>query len=265
MTASILQQFYLTALLPFDKSLCELFIGAFFFVMRSCEYVKVQGPRKTKLLTVGNIRFYKGKRLLAHSDQKLHKADCVLIVFEFQKKDTRNDIISHYRSTDTLLCPVKTWAKIIRCIASYPTTNSATTVNYYQFEDSSPHYFTGKDLLSRIRLVADTLGPDELGFSANQLGLHSARSGAAMAMCLADVPVFTIMILGRWSSDAFLHYIRKQVQEFSKGISQKMISNERFFTLSSLPSLPLPSGNQSSNFHIGSFKDTILPLANAFM
>jgi hypothetical protein len=207
---------------------------------------------------VGNIRFYKGKRLLAHSDQKLHKADCVSIVFEFQKKDTRNDIISHYRSTDTLLCPVKTWAKIIRRIASYPTTNSATTVNYYQFEDSSPHYFTGKDLLS------DTLGPDELGFSPNQLGLHSARSGAAMAMYLAGVPVFTIMLLDRWSSDAFLHYIRKQVQEFSKGISQKMISNERFFTLSSSPSLPLPSGNQSANFHIGSFKDTITIFKLAF-
>jgi hypothetical protein len=72
------------------------------------------------------------------------------------------------------------------------------------------------------------------------------------------------MILGRWSSDAFLHYIRKQVQEFSKGISQKMISNERFFTLSSSPSLPLPSGNQSANFHIGSFKDTITIFKLAF-
>jgi hypothetical protein len=42
-----------------------------------------------------------------------------------------------------------------------------------------------------------------------------------MAMFLAKVPVYTIMLLGRWSSDDFLRYIRKQVKEFSKGISKK--------------------------------------------
>jgi hypothetical protein len=30
-----------------------------------------------------------------------------------------------------------------------------------------------------------------------------------MVMYLAGVPVFTIMLLGFWSSDAFLWYIRK--------------------------------------------------------
>jgi hypothetical protein len=61
MTASILQQFYSSAISDFDKALCELFIGAFFFAMRSCEYVQVQGHRKTKLLTISNIRFYIGR------------------------------------------------------------------------------------------------------------------------------------------------------------------------------------------------------------
>jgi len=52
-----------------------------------------------------------------------------------------------------------------------------------------------------------------------------------MAMYLSGVPVYTIMLLGRWSSDAFLHYIRKQVKEFSLGISKKMITKEDFFTI----------------------------------
>eukprot|EP00978_Attheya_sp_CCMP212_P021308 scaffold62029_cov65-Attheya_sp.AAC.1 len=42
------------------------------------------------------------------------------------------------------------------------------------------------------------------------IGTHSIRSAAAMAMYLAGVPVFTIMLIGRWSRDAFLHYIRRQ-------------------------------------------------------
>jgi hypothetical protein len=52
-----------------------------------------------------------------------------------------------------------------------------------------------------------------------------------MAMYLAGVPVYTIMLLGRWSSDAFLQYIEKQVKEFSKGISKKMLTNDKFFTI----------------------------------
>ncbi len=33
-----------------------------------------------------------------------------------------------------------------------------------------------------------------------------------------------IMFIGRWSSDAFLHYIRKQVIEFSQNVAKKMLS-----------------------------------------
>ena len=53
-----------------------------------------------------------------------------------------------------------------------------------------------------------------------------------MAIYLAQypirVPTYTIMIQGRWCSDAFLHYIYKQVKEFSKGFSKAMISKRSF-------------------------------------
>jgi len=52
-----------------------------------------------------------------------------------------------------------------------------------------------------------------------------------MAMYLARVPVFTIMLIGRWSSDAFLHYIRCQVQEFSSGVASMMIVSQDFFMI----------------------------------
>jgi hypothetical protein len=44
-----------------------------------------------------------------------------------------------------------------------------------------------------------------------------------MAMYLASVPVYTIMLIGRWSSDAFLCYIRKQVKLFSKHVAKQML------------------------------------------
>eukprot|EP00957_Ditylum_brightwellii_P083995 6384441-Ditylum_brightwellii.AAC.1 len=52
-----------------------------------------------------------------------------------------------------------------------------------------------------------------------------------MAMYLAGVPVYTNMLIGRWSSNAFLQYICNQVQEFTSGISNKMIVNPDFYTV----------------------------------
>jgi len=90
-----------------------------------------------------------------------------------------------------------------------------------------------------------------------------------MVMYLAGVPVFTIMLLGRWSSNDFLCYIRKQVKEFSKGISSKMITNENFFTIPMMstedPRVPNHSLNHScqSNNSL-SFREMIRPLASVF-
>ena len=49
-----------------------------------------------------------------------------------------------------------------------------------------------------------------------------------MAMFLDDIPVYTMMMIGRWSSDAFLRYIRKQVEQFSHNVAQRMIKNLMF-------------------------------------
>jgi hypothetical protein len=45
-----------------------------------------------------------------------------------------------------------------------------------------------------------------------------------MAMYLTGVPVFSMMLIGRWSCTAFL----KQVQEFLQGISSKMMEVQSF-------------------------------------
>ena len=49
-----------------------------------------------------------------------------------------------------------------------------------------------------------------------------------MAMYLGECAVYTIMLIGQWSSDAFLGYIRKQVMEFSQNIAKKMLSYQNF-------------------------------------
>ena len=79
-----------------------------------------------------------------------------------------------------------------------------------------------------LRAVTLYFGEERLGISHKEVGTHSIRSGFAMELYLAKVYPEKIMIMGRWASSAFLHYIRIQVSDLSKGISNLMTNNHAF-------------------------------------
>ena len=222
-----------------DKALAQLLTLAFFFCMRSCEYSDVQGERKTKLLCVRNLRFFtSNNRDITKDTEHLHLAETVTVTFEFQKRDVRDDIISHQRSRDTQgtgdMCPVRAAVQLIQRLRSYAnlpfTCFQDTPLNTVK---SGEAYYTipSSLVLQRIRVVVDLLGFEHLGFTSADVGTHSNRSGGAMGMFLAGTPVYTIMLMGRWSSDAFMRYIRKQVLQLSHGISSKMLTFDAFYTV----------------------------------
>ena len=80
-------------------------------------------------------------------------------------------------------------------------------------------------MLKQIRHTVNNMSG--LGFTGEEVGTHSIRASLAMALYLSKRAISTIMLLGRWSSDAFLLYVRRQVQEFSAGVSADMVSNEK--------------------------------------
>ena len=57
-----------------------------------------------------------------------------------------------------------------------------------------------------------------------------------MAMFLSGVATIIIMRIGRWSSEAFLEYIREQIEQFTLGVSKKMLQFENFNTIDCVPS-----------------------------
>ena len=75
------------------------------------------------------------------------------------------------------------------------------------------------------------MGEYNLVFNEKDIGLHSIRSGGAMAMFLSGISKIIIQRVGRWSSEAFLEYIREQVESFTFGVSQKMLKFEHFHNL----------------------------------
>jgi hypothetical protein len=224
--------------LPLDKRVAWLQTLAYFWCMRSCEYSDTQGERRTKILCVRNLRFFDDQnRDISSQLDLLTDSITVSITFEFQKKEVRNDTISHQRSGDSIggkeMCPVRAAAEIVKSIATYklPTEKFTNTpINYLEI-DGKGFTIPSTMVLTKIRQAVTSLGPAVLGFSAEDVGTHSNRSGGAMGMFLSGTPVYTIMLMGRWSSDAFMRYIRKQVLSLSHGIAAKMLTYEQFYTV----------------------------------
>jgi hypothetical protein len=201
----------------------ELTILAYFFAMRSCEYLKTPGERRTNPLRLRNLVFRTKNKVVPHDDPNLHLADTISITFEYQKRDLRDDSVTQSKSGDAHLCPVRAAAAVVKRLRSFGAKPDAHIFTYAD-ENGNVRELTAKAALMHLRDFIGTVN-DNYGLNKEDIGLHSIRASAAMGMYLNGIPVYTIMLLGRWSSDAFLLYIRKQVTEFSNNVSRKMIKN----------------------------------------
>jgi len=92
-----------------QKATSQLATGAFFFACRSCEYLKVPQAekRRTDILRLRNLRFFRNGRLMKLNSPFLEYADCVSITFDWQKKDERMDTVTQMYPKDLILCPVR--------------------------------------------------------------------------------------------------------------------------------------------------------------
>jgi hypothetical protein len=212
-----------------EQATAQLVTLGIFFAMRSCEYLKVHQAEqhRTDIVRLRDIRFFRGGEQLDHNNLKLEYADCVSITFERQKKDEKMDTITQMASGDRTLCPVRAAAAIVKRIKKYPGASLhspiSTVLNHGIIE-----HVTSNHVIDVLRDAVGAIGEARLGFKKEDVGMHSIRSGAAMAMYLGECPVFMIMLIERWSSDAFLRYIQKQVMEFSQNVAKKMLSCQNF-------------------------------------
>ena len=69
--------------------------------------------------------------------------------------------------------------------------------------------------------IVKSYGKSKLKILKSEVGTHSLGSGSAMTMYLGEIPVYAIQLIGRWKSDSFMKYLRKQIKQFTLGISSK--------------------------------------------
>ena len=171
--------------------------------------------------------FYKDGNIVSHSCSKLHLADSVSITSKTQKNDRKDNTITQWATNHILLCPVKQWSNIIKQIRLYPGV-SETTLMSAVFNHRRISHITQKQVTDALRDGVKTYGKSKLQIKSKDVGTHSIRSGAAMAMYLGGLSVYAIQLIGRWSSNSFMKYLRKQIKEFTLGVSMKMLTMQVF-------------------------------------
>ena len=129
-------------------------------------------------------------------------------------------------STNVTLCPVQAAAVIVCWIKSYPEANHDTPISTIWRYNRIEH-ITSTQIRNALQDAIKAIKENILHISVDEIETHSICSEAAMVMILGGCPVFLIMMIGRWSwsSDVFLRYIRKQVDEFNHNVSQKMLTH----------------------------------------
>ena len=189
-----------------NSAIGQLTSGALFYAMRSCEYSSTEGKPKTKLLTLGNISFYKNGK--PHKSDR-QNADDVKITFQIQKSGVKNEpAIRRKAPKGHPLCPVCIWASIVDRIQSYKGSDDDTPVNAILVNDEI-RLIKASTIRETIRKAVQALGEENLGINASEVGTHSIRTLCATMLSLQGVDLENIKMAGRWNSDQFLKYIRK--------------------------------------------------------
>ena len=146
-----------------------------------------------------------------------------------QKNGVKNATVTQGQTTTTLYL-VHIWAKIIIRLDSYLGTTRDTPVNTVWVERQKKT-ITSQMTTNSLRVGTLSFGEDRLGFSHKEVVTHSIWSGFSMELYLTKVCPETIMVMGRWSSNAYFWYIRIQISDLSKGISTLIINKQTFYTI----------------------------------
>ena len=96
-----------------------------------------------------------------------------------------------------------------------------------------PHYLTEKipkttslNVRKVIHYYIRAIGKVKLGFTEDYTGTHSNHTSSAMALYLANVPVFIILLILHWSSDEFIICIQRKTNSFTQRINPQMIETD---------------------------------------
>ena len=114
------------------------------------------------------------------------------------------ETVTQFRTGHNIMCPVVQSAALLKRLGENKNTTESTQINNSETKARRVAQVTDINMRKALRAAVFDIEEKKLGIKQEEIGTHSLRSGAVMTMHLAEIPVYTIMVMGRWSSDAFL-------------------------------------------------------------
>ena len=193
------------------RAIGQLVVGALFFAMRSCEFSDVGGPRRTRIITVGDIECRRdGRKTDVDDEGGMAAADAISLTFRKQKNGEKGTTVTQHQTSGTTiggvrLCPVASFARLVARMRRYEPSETEWAernrrpINLVTTAEGTT-LMTSHQISHHLRATALQYGEERLGFLTANIGAHSLRAGATTAMFFAGVPAETIQLIGRWRS-----------------------------------------------------------------
>mmetsp|Transcript_23163 Transcript_23163/g.36208 ORF Transcript_23163/g.36208 Transcript_23163/m.36208 type:complete len:405 (-) Transcript_23163:4853-6067(-) len=215
---------------PREKARAETLGAALFFYMRSCEYSKTPKleEQKTRPIRPCDITFRLNGQILPHDHPNLHLSTSVSLTFGPQKSEIIEETVTQFKSNDPIFCPCILWTAVIRRLRSYPNYNPKWPIFTF-YDDTRFTHLTSKEYSIDIKAAVDAIGPAIHPRLHKRRCRHTLqpRRRCLMTMYLTKTHPYTIMMIGRWSSLAFLKYIEKTSLRLLQRSQQKYASEQR--------------------------------------
>ena len=211
---------------PAQRALADVICIAFFFLLRPGEYCV--GNDDTAF-TLGDTHLYVGSRKLdvsTCSDRELEAASSMRLHFTTQKNQRKGDVIAHGRSRHHLCCPVRAAVCVLQQHRKWfrdsavPYDDKCPLASYYY--RSRRVLLRSCDVTSQLRFAARQ-SVSVTGIDPSSISARSLRAGGAMALLCGNVDSDTIMLVGRWHSDAMMRYLHQEAQPIMKHLAATML------------------------------------------
>jgi hypothetical protein len=154
--------------------------------------------------------------------------------WEDQKNGIKKDSGMQQRMIDPVLCSVFCFGWAAHWLLHHNLDTPGPTRIYTIYIQGKPLLITNHYIRKLLRTTCTTFGrKNTFGFDAHEIGNQkSIWFGAATTLFLQDVSTAAkIMIIGHWSSHAFLVYICQQVLKWTNNMSKAMIHLNNFLDM----------------------------------
>ena len=154
-------------------------------------------------IRVYNIVFRNRAQIMPHESPNLYLAESVSIDFGEQKSNVKDKTLSQDNNNKEALNPVTLFVATVKRLQSYPEFDDSWEI--FTFYDGTKFSkIASCEIMIDLRSSVDAIVVHILGFTGEDIGNHSVQAFLAMMVYLVREPVYTIMLICRWNSDAFL-------------------------------------------------------------